>query len=118
MQQQQMNINPLSILAAILFNYNKSEIIKIKPDDASPEVEVEALCLSIEQEGEAIVCAIAADKVLKYNMTPYDFKMRGDKGYFVISFEKQTPAPVLLTATGQKMQSESDVVQKLIERMR
>lgn len=115
MEQQGLRIEAL--LAAILFNINKAELVKIKPDDASPEVEVLSQCVGIEQEEDALVCVIPLEKVAKYATIPYTFQVKPDSGHLVIMIEKARPLSGLVTSTGQKIGTESAVIHNLIRKL-
>lgn len=115
---QPVEINPLALLAAVLFNAGKTEKIKVKPDDGGEEIEVDSACIGIEEEGDALVCILTVDKLMHFMQTAYDFKFRINNGMAILSFEKQEAAPTLLNANGQKIATESEVVQKLMERLR
>lgn len=53
---QQLNISPMAILAAVLANADETRKVRIKPEDASPVQEVEIPVVRLEKRGDAIVC--------------------------------------------------------------
>ena len=106
-----------AILAAILFNINKTELVKVKPDDASPEVEILSQCVGIEQEEDALVCVIPMEKIAKFACIPYRFQFKVDEGHAIISFEKLDNTSSLVNPAGQQIATESAAIHNLIKRL-
>lgn len=115
---QQAAVKVEAILAAILFNINKTETIKVQPDDASPPVDMLTQCVGIEQEGDALVCVIPMEKVAKFACIPYKVSTKVDNGHLLICFEKVEPNTVnLLTSTGSPINVESAAIHNLIRKL-
>lgn len=106
-----------AILAAILFNINEHEVIKVKPDDASPEVDMVTSCVGIEKDGEALVCVIPVEKVAKFACLPYKVSTKIDNGHLLICFEKMEQTSGIVTSTGQPVNVESAVIHNLIRKL-
>lgn len=51
MQQHNLQLNPLAIIAALLFNFGEIDKVKVKADDQEEEIEVNLAAVSIEKEG-------------------------------------------------------------------
>ena len=118
-KQQQVQITPVAILAAILFNLNKTETIKVPVDDSVEEVEVQAPCVGIEQTDEAIVCIIPMDKIIHFAINSYDFQFRVEQGIAVVSFEKHVfTGADLYAANGSKVAKQSEVIKELLEKLK
>lgn len=113
----QQGIKVEAILAAILFNINKRELIKIKPDDTSPEVEMLTQCVGIEQEEDALVCIIPIEKVAKFACIPYKVATKVESGHLILSFEKIEATSGIVTLTGQPVNVESAVIHNLIRKL-
>ena len=116
--QEQLNITPYAILAAVLFYSGKTEVLKVKPDDTSQEVEVTANIISIESDNDACVCMIPMDKVIKFAMQVFDCKVQIDGAVMLITFEKRAATSGLVTATGQQILPKSEKIQELISRLK
>lgn len=105
------------VLCGILFNLNKREKVKIKPDDASPEIEIEVTPVGVLSEDDALVCVIPYEKVLKYSQVPYDIKIQAQDGHLILSIEKQHNKSSLFTAHGEKIVNDSPVIQRLLSKL-
>lgn len=117
--QPSMQLSPFAMLAAVLFNLNKTTTIKVKPDDSQEEVDVQARIVGIQVDGDdAAICVMPLESVIHFMQFPYDVKVKVDNGHVLISFEKQSDAPTILTQDGNKIALESDKIDKLLERMR
>lgn len=111
-------INPYVVLAAILFNLNKTKKVMIKPDDASPEIEVELGCVGVQTEEDiATVCVFPMEEFIKFQSIPYDFSMRVDNGHVIISFEKHYKKTALFTANGEAIATKSPVIERLLTKL-
>lgn len=119
-RQPSVEINPYAVLAAVLFNINKTELVKVKPDDASPEVEMEVRSVGVETEDDACICVIPIEKILHYMQHPHSFRLRVEDGHAILSFEKQSEIKqALFAANGQKLisQEDSPAIKRLREKL-
>ena len=96
-----MSVKLDAILAAILFNINKSEKIKVKPDDAADEIELETTPVAIAREGDSVVCVFPMERVVKYATQPHDIKIMFQDGHVIVAVEPHVNRPTLYTANGQ-----------------
>lgn len=114
-----VEINPYAVLAAILFNINKTENVQVQADDSSEPIEMEVRSVGVEAEGDACVCIIPIEKVLHYMQVPHSFRLKIEDGHAIISFEKQSEIKqALYAANGQKLisQEDSPAIKNLIAR--
>lgn len=117
-EAKQIEITPYAILAAVLFNVNKTEKIKVKPDDGDEEVDVEVRSIGLETEKDALVCIMPMEKLMHYATVPYDYKVRVRDGHAIVSFEKRNEVKAHIYGTnGKVLQSESPAVKRLLDRM-
>lgn len=115
-----VQITPYAILAAILFNLDKTEQAKVKADDSGEDVTIDAPVVSVECEGDALVCAIPTDKVAHFAETVYDCKIMSKSGHMLISFERRKDGGgiALVAANGKPIAPQnSAAINKLLERM-
>lgn len=116
--QQQIQITPYAILAAILFNLDKTETVKVKADDQAEDIEVLSNCVGLAVQDDALVCMLRMDKIMHFATSTYNFQFKIEDGHAVISFEKATPAPTLLAANGAPIAQESPLIKELTERLK
>ena len=116
--EQQIQITPYAILAAILFNLDKTETVKVKPDDQQDEIEVLSDCVGLVVQDEALVCMIRMDKIMHFATSTYNFQFKVEDGHAIISFDKASPAPTLVAANGQAIIHESPLIKELTERLK
>lgn len=117
MTQKQGEIKLEAVLSAILFYLGTTEKIKVKPDDASPEIEIEVTPVGIMKEDEALVCVIPVEKVFKYASIPYEFKVIAKDGHLIIAIEKQYNKTALYTANGQRAVTSSPTIDRLLTKL-
>lgn len=110
-------ISHLALLATVLFNVNKTQEIELPMDDSKEVKKVQARIMGLVSEGEAVVAVIPMAKILKYAANPYTFKMRVELEHAIISFEKQENHTTILNANGAQVSTESETIQKLLERI-
>lgn len=115
--QQQFQINPFAILAAVLFHINDIEPIMLKMDDSEEEKEVQANVVAIEKEDNAVLCILPMEKILKYAQAPYDFKFDVRNGHGILFFEKQYNKTPIYSHNGQQVTSKSIAFQRLLEKL-
>lgn len=122
-----IQISPLAILAAVLFNADSYEKVKTKADDSDVEIEVEVPTVQIEREPNGIACCIPLNKILHYVKNNYEmqFKVVAPEGALdnndsiaVIIFEKAAKHSVLLGANGQAVRSESPMFSRIMDRVK
>ena len=118
MKEQQIQISPYAVLAAVLFNVGKTEVLRIKPDDSTQEFDVTADIISIEREGDAAVCLIPMERIIQFASQVYDCKMSVDGAVMLVTFEKRAQTSGLVTATGQEIVPQSSKIQELIGRLK
>lgn len=115
----QIEINPMAILAAVLFNLGKTETVKVKPDDSPIEMQTVRQVVGIESQDDSLVCKLAMDKIMYYMVeNPTEIKVKIHEGYLTLMFEKATPAARILNTNGQVIGGESEVLKQLEERLR
>lgn len=113
-----IGISPLAILAAVLFNYGKAEKVKVKMDDSEDEKDILVESIGVESDGEAAVCCIPLEKVMKYATQNYNFKFKVADGEIRLSCEKQYNRTPIYAANGQAVERESPVIEKLFEKFK
>lgn len=110
-----LNINPLAVLAAVIFNIGKTEEIDIKCDDSEEPKKMLTKIVGTATEEEAAVCVLPMAKIVKYAATPYTFKFRVDGNTAVISFEKADITSQILAPNGKQISTESEKITKLLQ---
>lgn len=88
-EQQKVEISPYAILAAALFNLDRTRMVKVKADDTGEESEIEVNRVGIEKEGNALIMAMHLGDVLHFAHTPYDVKTIINGEHIVMTFEKR-----------------------------
>lgn len=120
-----VELNPFAILSAVLFHGNDTRKVTIKPDDASPEQEIEIPVVGLQQRGEAIVCTIPLSKIIHFQKTQYNISIQivspkdPDKGepVAVLVFEKPTSTASILGLNGKPVASASSVMQEVLSEL-
>lgn len=103
---QQMQLNPLAVLAAVLMNHGKTDKIKFKPDDSAEEVELEASMVGIANNDEGALCIIPFAKLAECQMNPYVVRFQADSSSLIIFVTKPGTQSGLLGASGQVLINE------------
>lgn len=117
-EKQTLNISPWAILAAVLFHARSTVPVMVKPDDASPEVEIQASLIGIEQTEDALVCMLPLELVTHFASQMYDAQFIVNGNTAILSFEKHIYTGAdLYSANGTKVPKKSDVIQGLIEKL-
>jgi hypothetical protein len=115
----QVQIRTEALLAAILFNVDKTEEVEIRQDDSAESRKVACHIVGIETEGDACVCVVPLEKVLHFAQTTYDFRVRIDNkaGMAVIELERRKDGGGILTATGKPVVTQSPAIRRCMERL-
>lgn len=115
---KQIEITPYAILAAVLFNINKTEKAKVKPDDSEDEIEIDVRTVGVETEKDASVCIMPMEKIMHYATIPYDYKVRVQDGHLIVSFERRNEIKAhIYGANGKQVSTESPAIKRLLDRM-
>lgn len=121
MQNQKTNvpqINPFAILAAVIFNLDKSERVKIKADDSAEEIEIDLKIVGAAQEEDAALVCIPIEKVAQFQKTPHDVTMHLENGHLIVMFKKAGFASALLNMDGKKIAPQNDqTMNRLMEKL-
>lgn len=117
LQKPTLNINPLAVLAAVVFNIGKIEEVEIKCDDSETPKKMLSKIIATATEDEAAVCVLPMDRIVKYAATPYTFKFRVEGDTAVISFEKASITTQILAPNGKQISTESEKVIKLLQQL-
>lgn len=112
-----ININPLAVLAAVVFNIGKTDEIEIKCDDSERPKKMLVKPLATATEEEAAVCILPMEKIIKYAATPYTFKFRVEGDTAIVSFEKASITTQILAPNGKQISTESEVISKLLQQL-
>lgn len=129
MNEQQVQITTTAMLAALLFNAHKKQVVTIKPDDASPEVrqEVPMIGIELQKNGDAVICTVPLKEIMHFALVPYEMQFQvirpkedtNDKrSVAVIVFEKQQVKAAILATNGKPIQRESEVMKSALERIK
>lgn len=116
-QPTTININPLAVLAAVVFNIGKVEEVPIKCDDSAEPKKMLAKVLATASEEETGVCVLPMAKIVKYAATPYTFKFRVEGDTAIISFEKADITSQILAPNGKQISRESEKVSELLKQL-
>lgn len=119
MQQHNIQLNPLAIIAGLLFNFGEVDKVMVKPDDQDEKIEVNLAAVSIEKEGDSLMAIIPLERVMQFNTTPYNFNMKIDNGLLTLTLDKAETTLSLLTANGTPQNPQPSAnLRKLMERMK
>jgi hypothetical protein len=119
-QARQIEINPLAVLSAILFNLDKTEHVKFKPDDSQDEVELDLKIVGTAIEDGAALCVIPLEKVAYYQNENYAVRFQVEQGTLMIMIQKAPKVSALVDASGKYIpqQQDAQLMEKLVQKLK
>lgn len=120
MQQPPMQINPIAIIAAIVYNMHKTEQLEVEDFDGSGKELIDIPVITIEQEGDSCICVMPMTLLEHFQSVPHDVAFGVQEGNLLIRFSKAQANITLLAANGQKVvsPSQAEEINKLMERVK
>jgi len=120
-----MKITPAAMLAAVLFNADKSRKVRVQAADSAEQIDTEEPIVKIQHIDDAVVCSLPMERVLHFALQPYSLQFQVVRGVSadgtttteeiaIMTFEKQ-PEASILTAGGKPAIPSSSVMQKALE---
>ncbi len=124
--QMNIQITPLSMLAAVLFNADKVQKTMVTPHDSDKEMEIASPVVDIRYIDDGVVCLLPLEKIMHFALNAYAMEFRvirpnGDmtdeRAMGVITFEKREESS-LLSAEGKPVAPSNGVMQKALETLK
>lgn len=121
-----LEINPIAILAAILFRAKDVAKVSVQHDDSKEATEVLVPFVQIEKEGTNVICSVPFRDVINFATIPYSFAFKivkpapdapDSEAVAVISFSKVETNTTIVSASGKPIVTGNPTMDKLMERL-
>lgn len=110
----QLNLNPLALIAALLFNLDQTRKLKIKPDNTAIPVEVEQPMIQLAKKEGALLCKFPLEKLVHFQHFPHNVQIKIEDGDVILFIERIDNSSGLVNANGQKIISDAKTEKELL----
>lgn len=122
-----VEIKPIAILAAVLFNAHSKMKVVTKADDGAPDIVEDAPMVNVQVDGDSLVCTIPVEELVHFATTAYQMQVQfvrtqGDlddkRAMAIIAFEKNAVNGAILATNGKPITRQSDSMKRALERIK